>query len=680
MGQGAGACCTAGVGAEDEVLPSPERRSHLGVTFDLPSLLKDGAQDVKIKGRADSTEGPATLVIQTALDDDEEHELSTREHSGSVDSPSRTSRPPLSTVGSLPKLQDEFGRERIFSEDEENLLRCAQRKWTLKQAEADRARRTREFDDLLEQTKTQQMMAAASIISMPANRYGEHARLPLFQVGVHVPVLALINPFAGAMAGADILACARATPYYQGRFFNIIDVVRDQRRGGLLDLFRVELCKARDEAKAMGVRPRLISGGGDGTASFALFMLFSALRADELADIEGWPDRGNGFIWSDDELRDYFPALAQMPLGSANDFGHTLGWGQRYPGDVESRCFVGSRAKALESLRTWISSVTARETRIANFDVFGIMPQPGEEACDFKLAELTGQRGFNPKVNIEGEEQLLMKEAGLPVPLFVCLYFSAGFCAYMTARFQMNRRRTPVQNKMEYARQALGIVAERVPPQLNVGLESVRVTCKENGEDATYFPPRASDGNTGRKYREVGFLNINWQAGMANGADRAPVCGRICSTREPAKFNDGKVDMYRLRFRSGLKNPGMNIQTDKRDNGMTLEFNGDRGTGIFFQWDGEARFAFSPTGQPFHINVRKILNIPVVLGPHYDPRITGNPDNGLPVTFGFCGETLAEQEATRNRILRGVRGELNSELIGSASDMEAVGLPCEGPR
>jgi hypothetical protein len=38
-------------------------------------------------------------------------------------------------------------------------------------------------------------------------------------------------------------------------------VVRDQRRGGLLDLLRRELCAAKAEAKALGHRPRVISGG-----------------------------------------------------------------------------------------------------------------------------------------------------------------------------------------------------------------------------------------------------------------------------------------------------------------------------------------------------------------------------------------------------------------------------------
>jgi len=47
-------------------------------------------------------------------------------------------------------------------------------------------------------------------------------------------------------------------------------VVRDQRRGGLLDLLRRELCAAKAEAKALGHRPRVISGGEGGVAGFLL--------------------------------------------------------------------------------------------------------------------------------------------------------------------------------------------------------------------------------------------------------------------------------------------------------------------------------------------------------------------------------------------------------------------------
>jgi len=337
---------------------------------------------------------------------------------------------------------------------------------------------------------------------------------------------------------------------------------------------------------------------------------------------------------------------------------------------------LGSRSKAQAALERWCAAVIDPDTKIANFDLFGIVPEEGKEACDFKVCELTGPRGINPKVKVDGKQQLLMKEPGTPVPLFLCLYFSAGFAAYMTARFQMNRRKGPISNKLEYARQAAGICMESVPPQLNVGLEGVQISCG----DESYFPPRSTDSEGGRKYREVGFLNINWQGGMANGADRAPACARLCSTREPAKFNDGQMDMYRLKFKSAVKNPGLKIQTDKKDGGMTLTYSGGLGKGVFFQWDGEARFAFSPSGDAFHIHIRKILNIPVVLGPDYNAKVTGDADNGKEVRFGFAGDTLEQSRSFVKRVIQGVKGELNPELLASRDDINAAGLPCEPPR
>lgn len=561
--------------------------------------------------------------------------------------------------------------ENRLSDVQVEILRDAKRRWTAKHEEADRQHRAAELQELLAQTRASLHVEPTS--SMPSNRYGTDARLPPFDLERHVPVLALINPFSGGMAGSDILSLARKSPYYQSTFFNIIDVVKDQRRGGLLDLFRIELCQARDQAKAMGRRPRIISGGGDGTASFTIFMIFAALRADDTRADEGLRDSGNGFIWSDEELAQSFPALAQMPLGSANDFGHALGWGDKYPGDIESSGCLGSRQSALTALQTWVEAVIDPSTSVANFDVFGFMPAEGASACDFKLCELTGRRGRDPKVVVDGKPQLLMKEAGTPVPLFCCLYFSAGLAAYMVARFQMNRRKTPLLNKLEYGRQGAGILTESVPAQLGTGLEGVQIRCG----DKHYFPPHSEDGSGGEKYREVGFLNINWQAGIANGSDRAPICGRACSTREPAKFNDGKIDMYRLKLRSVVKNPGFRIQTDKHDDGMTMTFSGGRGKGIFFQWDGEARFAFSPTGEPFQLNVQKILNLPVVLGPRYDPRVTGDPHNGREAFFGFEGATPERRAAVRERIVRGIRGELNRELNASREEMIAAGLQCQ---
>ncbi|CAJ1374443.1 unnamed protein product [Effrenium voratum] len=572
---------------------------------------------------------------------------------------------------SVEKKDSLESRGRQPTDAEKKVLRQFREHWSEQQGEIHRVARHQELKELLEHTHEQMRTGGLKIDKdFPSNRYGVDTRLPHFDKDKHVPVLALINPFAGAMAGSDILAIARCTPYYQDRFFNIIDVVKDQRRGGLLDLLRLELCAAAREAKAMGARPRIISGGGDGTASFTLFILFAALRADNTRADEGLKDTGNGFIWTDEEMAESFPALAQMPLGSANDCGRTLGWGRKYPGDAESRFKVNWRKHARDALLEWIEAAISKESMVTNFDIFGIVPKEGEETCNFKLAELGGHRGMDPKVHLEGEKHLAMKEAGLPVPLFICLYFSAGFGAYMTARFQMNRRKSPIRNKVEYFRQAAGILLESVPPQLNVGLDKVQIFCGNE----RYFPPRSEDGSGGERYREVGFLNINWQAGMFHGAERAPLMGRMCSSREPARFNDGMMDMYRGKFKSVLKNPGLVYQTDKREEGLTLTYSGEKGTGVFFQWDGESRFAFSPTGEEFQIHVRQMMNIPVVLGPNYDRQVAGDPDNGQPVKFSFTGKSEEERRRYANRILTGVQGLLNKELLASKEEMRAVGL------
>merc|ERR1712232_101346 len=128
----------------------------------------------------------------------------------------------------------------------------------------------------------------------------------------------------------------------------------------------------------MNTRPRIISGGGDGTASFCMFIVFLALKADPEREDDGLQDTGNGFTWTDTELRDFFPALAQMPLGSANDFGHILGWGRMYPGDPTGT-YCASRAWALKQLHRWIAALISPQSVVVNFDVWGIMPPSGQE-------------------------------------------------------------------------------------------------------------------------------------------------------------------------------------------------------------------------------------------------------------------------------------------------------------
>jgi len=67
----------------------------------------------------------------------------------------------------------------------------------------------------------------------------------------------------------------------------------------------------------------------------------------------------------------------------------------------------------------------------------------------------------------------------------------------------------------------------------------------------------------------------------------------------------------------------------------------------------------------------------MVLGPYYDQRVTGNPDNGSQVMFGFSGHSMEERRRHSDRILQGVRGELNAELLATKADLNSMELPLE---
>jgi len=531
--------------------------------------------------------------------------------------------------------------------------------------EADRKRRLAELAAMHIKTREEMLKPEKSEAS---NRFGDQFRLPDADKERHVPVLGLINPTSGAQAGTDILNVCKRTPCHQHRFFNILKLVGDGGRGGRLDIFRIELNAARDEARAMNTRARIISGGGDGTASFTLFVVLLALQADHERADEGLADTGNGFIWTDEEMHDCFPALVQCPLGTANDFGNILGWGRTYPG---SQANIGCGVPPAQQLEFWFEQALDRQATVTSFDLWGIMPHEDSESCNFKVCELVGPRGWNPKQSLEkGQQpQLVMKQAEMPVPFFVSLYFSVGLFGYVVSRFQLNRHKSPLANKAEYARQVYGIVTESRPAQLRRNIDAVKIKC----EGEHYFPPRHHEGNTGNRYREVGFYNINWQAGLFHGANRGSLRHRVVSKRQPVTFNDGLLDMYRFRFSSLVKNPGLRMQTDKKKD-MLLNFTtSEQGTGIFFQYDGEARFAFSPTGQDFCIYIRQVLTIPVVMGPYHNRKLTGDAENTNGY-FQFCGETGADVDKVKRRIGSLLSGSLAQELNATNEELISANL------
>jgi len=139
----------------------------------------------------------------------------------------------------------------------------------------------------------------------------------------------------------------------------------------------------------LNARLRVVSGGGDGTASFSLFVILIALKADAERADEGLADTGTGFVWTDQELQECFPALVQLPLGTANDFGNILGWGSVYPGGKTN---LGCSMTPAQQLEFWFERALDRQATVTSFDLWGIMPQPGSDTCDFKVCELTGQK------------------------------------------------------------------------------------------------------------------------------------------------------------------------------------------------------------------------------------------------------------------------------------------------
>jgi hypothetical protein len=145
--------------------------------------------------------------------------------------------------------------------------------------------------------------------------------------------------------------------------------------------------------------------------------------------------------------------------------------------------------------------------------------------------------------------------------------------------------------------------------------------------------------------------------------------------------------MYRMRFKSYLKNPGRTMQTDRRKD-MTLSFeaHSDKtpsegsveavrkaapAKGLFVQFDGEPRFAFSPTGQRFDLMIRKVMNLPVVIGPFSKEPV----EKDKKVEFEIYGDTPEDKEQTRLRIIKSLNGTLDAELHATEDDLKAVNLP-----
>jgi len=137
-----------------------------------------------------------------------------------------------------------------------------------------------------------------------------------------LPFLGLLNPKSGNQAGAAILKEAQYWPTtFQARLFHIVHVATDNEVAAafsqMLDQVKAETQAKMASQPGKQLRPRLICGGGDGTASFAIWCIFRALRGAD-----------GRLRWTDQELQAFFPAFVQLPLGTGNDFAGMMGWGR----------------------------------------------------------------------------------------------------------------------------------------------------------------------------------------------------------------------------------------------------------------------------------------------------------------------------------------------------------------
>lgn len=490
---------------------------------------------------------------------------------------------------------------------------------------------------------------------------------------VHAPTLGLINPASGPKKGGPFLEVTGRTEYFKDRVFNIVEVFKGSFKKGEAFLnFRSKLNEAKEQAKAkndMKFRPRLLIGGGDGTASFALSVFFKTVAPDP---DQGLPDTGNGFCWTDDELEKFFPAFIQMPFGTGNDLGRALGWGHKYPG--YTKLPICQQSMHAKNICNWIENAISISTPYVNFDVWGLMPPPGEDSINVKVCELVAVKKIN------GQKQLILKPADPVAPFLIFLYCSWGFIAQVVSRFQPRRQASQIANKLVMTKCTAEIMLGNRAKPLRSGMDGITVTnlpgaeAEKNGTDR-YFPPR--DTRPSSSYKDVGFMNANsFVGGNVHGADRASFLTRWCKcgySRKTVDPTDGKCDFFRQRLYATVAKQGTYLQTDKKQGGI-IKFSGEQGQGQFFQWDGEGRFAFHPDGQEWRMDVKRVLTIPMVVAKSFTKKNGVTASNGK---FEIIGD--AEEKAhVKARLTKCVAGGLAAELNATEEEIKRAGLILAG--
>lgn len=396
----------------------------------------------------------------------------------------------------------------------------------------------------------------------------------------NAPFVGLLNPSSGNRMGAPFLDEFRSFPSYRGRCFNIVHVAT---RPATLAAFRRRLEVIKDEAERTGNRPRLVCAGGDGTASFAIWCFFKALHFEVT---EGC----SGLLWSDEELQRFFPALVQMPLGTGNDLAGILGWG-RVMDPFSHHAYA----------KKWLENAFCNRRPVVPFDVWGFFPQG--EGPGLKLCQLAG-------IDENHADRPRFKVAGPSVPFLSLLYYSMGYDAFVAAEVEINRTSSQLLNKLEYVQS--GTRALLGAKRRHVDLTGIKVdvpvipsgsspVAGASLEERQYFPP-VERGSTGSEYATCGCMNIN---SLAAG---------FLTASEPAKFGDGLIDLFRQRnYLGNALRRGRGMDTEKHSR-ATFRIPAQL-PGVHIQFDGEARYLFQPEQKDGAWQLRRVMQIPVVLGP-----------------------------------------------------------------
>jgi len=173
----------------------------------------------------------------------------------------------------------------------------------------------------------------------------------------------------------------------------------------------------------------------------------------------------------------------------------------------------------------------------------------------------------------------------------------------------MNRTESRIGNFLEYATQiSTGLLGSS---KKHINLTGIKVhACSEDDGKHVYFPPPHRPGK-GSDYQTLGFLNVN---SFAGGNLRA---------QESALFDDGQLDLFRQKdFIGNAMRRGMQYKTLKQKEAV-FKIPSSL-LGVHCQYDGEARFAFQPQGEDFELDVKRVMQIPVAIGPDTSEPIFGS--------------------------------------------------------